>query len=144
MDSAVLLQTLLLPRTVLLMACRAMQKYLGLGVLQRRMIRHIWREACQTLSRLREERAEILSRFGSIQSEALTQQFIASSDSQIAMLHNIAELSENARMQLEVKRSATRKFIVQVCSPIDFAKLVKFFWPIFPDLIPCIRALASS
>lgn len=131
---------------VMLIVWVCLQKHLGMGRLQRSMTRQIWKESCEALSKLKQERAEILSRSGDLQAAPLTQQSCASgvSSATIAMLRNVADLSENARMQLEINRSATRKFVFQVCSPLDFARMVTFFWPVFPDILHCIRVVASS
>ena len=114
-----------------------------MDTLKRGMIRQIQKEVCEALSKLRHERAEILSRLDPLQAAPLRQHLNASelSSGSLVLLRTVAELSENAQLELEVNRVATRKFAFQVCSPVDFAKLLTFFWPIFPDFNSSIRAL---
>lgn len=117
------------------------QGSIGLDGIQTRMARKIWHDASQATSKLKANRADILSKMnpsvhqmGAAQTTTRTCQ----------LLQQVSELTENAQLQLEVARSASRKFVWQVCSPDNLVRLICFYWPIFPDLMHSLQAVCSA
>ena len=126
-------------------ACSLLQMAFGLDASQTRMARNLWKEASAALSRLKEERLELLSRMGPLHPEALARQFSAghAACQTAALMQQVAGLSENAQLQLEVARSASRKLVWQICSPENMIRLLCFSWPINPDLMYCLQTVAA-
>ena len=108
------------------------------------IVRRVWSEAAEALAKLREEQAEITSRMGSLYEHPTTQSFNLASFRDGTLLRQVAELSENARLQVEVALNATRKLVWQVCSPENMARLICFNWPNIPDFLYAVQALAAS
>ena len=118
---------------------------MGLDSYQTRVARRVWTEASEALAKLREEQTEIISRMGSLYEHPTTQslsQHLASFRAN-TLLRQVADLSENARLQVEVGRNANRKLVWQVCSPENMARLICFNWPNIPDFMYCVQSLAA-
>ena len=124
------------------------QDSVGLDPNQARMARTIWGETSEALSQLRHERGELLSRMGPLDAASLSQQLGTlegtSSIPTMKLLEQAAELSGNAQLQLEVSRSAARRLVWQICSPVNMVRLLCFTWPMSPDFVSCLKALATS
>ncbi len=55
----------------------------------------------------------------------------------------VAELTENALLQLEILRHASRVLSWQICSPDTMAQILVHAWPAFPDLLGTLKAMAA-
>ena len=123
-----------------------LQATVGLDSYQTRIVHRVWSEASEALAKLREEQAEITSQMGSFYEHPTTQ----SCSERMAcfrdgtLLRQVADLSENARLQAEVAINAIRKLVWQVCSPENMARLMCFNWPYIPDFLYCVQSLAAS
>lgn len=117
------------------------QASMELSGTQTRIAQKVWGDASQTLSQLEFERTAILSRVDAAGQQAA---FPQTATRTCQLLQQVAELSENAQLQLEVARNASRKFVWQVCSPDNLARLCCFYWPVFPDLMHCLRAAGTT
>ena len=110
------------------------------------MAGQIWAETHEALCKLRQEQAEIMSCMGPLYTGPIAQQLnhrptAARVDT---LLAHVAQLSENAQLQMEVTRSAMRKLVWQVCSPADMIRLTCFNWPSIPDFLLCLQILAAE
>lgn len=114
---------------------------MGLDGTQSRTAQKVWRDASQAIAKLKAERADILSRMDpSVHDMSASQ----TTTRTCQLLQQVAELTENAQLQLEVARTASRKFVWQVCSPDSLARLTSFYWPVMPDLMHSLQAVASA
>ncbi len=82
---------------------------------------------------------------GPLHPEALARQFSAGhmASQTIVLMQQVANLSENAQLQLEVARSASRKLVWQIFSPENMIRLLCFTWPIVTDLPYLLQAVAT-
>ncbi|KAK9844235.1 hypothetical protein WJX84_001137 [Apatococcus fuscideae] len=78
---------------------------------QTRMAQKVWRDASQALSKLKHDRSEILSQMDPSSLHPLTRHISAphTATRTCQLLQQVAELTENAQLQLEVARNASRK-----------------------------------
>ncbi|KAK9853888.1 hypothetical protein WJX84_002193 [Apatococcus fuscideae] len=79
---------------------------LGLDASQTRMARNLWKEASAALSRLKEERLELLSRMGPLHPEALARQFSAG--------HTACQ---TAALMQQAKADAEKSSMIALASP---------------------------
>ena len=122
------------------------QRSIGLDGTQQLMARRVWKETSAVLSRLEQERGQIVSCMEALHADpGLAQRAgiahgIASPG---ALLHQVSQLSQNAQLQAEWTQSATRKLVWQVLSPEGMIRLSCFCWPMAPDLISILKTLAE-
>ena len=121
------------------------QESLGLDGTQIRLAQKVWRDASQALSKLKSDRTDILSRMNPSAANPLAHHLHApqSTSRTCTLLQQVAELTENAQLQLEVARNASRKLVWQVCSPENLIRLTCFYWPVFPDLMHTLQAVGT-
>ena len=123
----------------------ALQKVLQLDAHQVDMARETWRQLCQELDSVQAERNIILNRIRHHQSEAQAWRTHSFSKTMEAcnLLEQVAELHENALLQQEVLRHASRAATWQICSPDTMARGICHSWPAFPDVLGILKAIAA-
>ncbi|KAK9817611.1 hypothetical protein WJX74_001845 [Apatococcus lobatus] len=124
----------------------AIKRSIGLDGTQIRMAQKVWRDASQALSKLRCDRSEILSQMNPGGPNPLmcdTSAPVQTTTRTRQLLQQVAELTENSHLQLEVVRSASRKLVWQICSPENVIRLVCVNWPVCPDFMHCLQAVAA-
>ena len=122
-----------------------MQKCLELDMWQSRSASHMWKVTADALAELKTKQADILSRL-SLHADVAESQTnrMQAGPRTTWLLGRVAELSENALLQQEVVRSASRTFVWHICSPDNLARLMQIMWPTFPPLLYSLQAAAAA
>lgn len=123
-----------------------MQRVLRLDGAHRLLARHIWKDTSAALSRLEQERGEIVSCMEALhadQSLAHRASIAHNGPTRGALLHQVSQLSRNAQLQSEWVQSASRKLVWQVLSPEGMVQLSCFCWPMAPDLMSILQCVAG-
>lgn len=123
-----------------------MQRVLHLDDCQIEMARPVWRQASAQLGKLQAQRAEILSQIQLNDTQPLMWHDPARyrASHTVTLLEQVAELTENALLQQEVLRHASRLCAWQVCSPDTLAHAICHAWPAFPDLLMTLKTIADA
>ncbi len=125
--------------------CSAMQRDLGLQPAQLAAARDLWEGFAADMSELRTSReraTRVMHEEDQMQSATLRPAY-AQTASTIRLLENVAELRRNAALQQELVANMHRTFLLQVCCPDTFGRLIRCFWPHQPDLTRLVCQLAG-
>lgn len=118
------------------------QGQLGMSSGQLALARCIYVERNAEMARIASERAQLLQAIASRSSATRTGQ--PCTEAQLGLQDAVAVLSDNAAEQQEVWLHAMRRFIFQVCSPMNIQNIIMAYYPRFPDLPGALQLLAEN
>ena len=109
------------------------------------MAKQVWREASRELQNLYAQRDDTMDCIRLIDRppEAWATQASSKAEGTMKLLEKVVELTENALLQQEVLRHASRTLSWQICSPETMAWTICHAWPAFPDLLETLKAIAA-
>ena len=125
--------------------CLCEQEVLQVDAQQIRAAKGLWKETSQELEHQQAQRKAILDRMQQLSVQPQDWVTCASSAACGAgqLLRQVAELTENALLEVEILGHASRVLSYQICSPDSIARLVCYSWPAFPDLLGALKAVAA-
>ena len=119
-----------------------LQSQLAMSTRQVALARSVYLEQKSDLGRIASERAQLLHEIAFRSNAALAGQ--PCSKAQLRLMEAVAALSDNAAEQQEVWLHAMRRFIFQVCSPLNLQRIILAYYPKFPDIPGALRLLADN
>ena len=108
--------------------------------------RYLWQGFVADMAELLESRQRIIQdMYNEDQTQPAEQRSAYSiSENTIRLLQNVAELRRSAALQQELVANMHRTFLLQVCCPDTYGRLVRRFWPYHPDLTRLLCRLAGG
>lgn len=119
-----------------------LQGQLGMNSRQLALARCIYLERNSEMARIAAERAQLLQVIAGRSRATHTGQ--PCTEAQLRLQEAVAALSDNAAEQQEVWLHAMRRFIFQVCSPLNIQRIILAYYPRFPDLPGALQLFAEN
>ncbi|KAK9826080.1 hypothetical protein WJX74_010878 [Apatococcus lobatus] len=122
------------------------QEVLQLDSHQIDMARHVWKQSQARLSSLRAERAELIAQVNLYDAEPEAWQATTpyTRPRTETLIQQTAALAENAVLEQEVLRHASRIFAWQVCTPDAVARAICHNFPALPNSSAALQAIAAA
>ena len=125
--------------------CRCEQEVLQVDANQIRAAKGLWKETSRELENQQAQRQAILEHMQQVNVQP--QDWVTCASSAVGgvgkLLQHVAELTENALLEVEILGHACRVLSYQICSPGSIARLVCYSWPAFPNLLGALKAVAA-
>ena len=62
----------------------------------------------------------------------------------VQLLDDVARLKQNAAIQQEIVATMHRTFLLRICCPHVYGRLIAYFWPYHPDITRLLHQVAQG